>query len=432
MKKTISPQSVQMGMRVLGFEGAWLKHPFWRSNFIIEDQEILQRVQDSSVDGVIVEMDESNAHQQPAAQMTAPPTAPTVAARGRFDAPRPVVNLRPIASRPARTETNSSSYNADLERAKTVVNKARKVMFRVFEQARLGKVVKPADVASLVDEISESVMRNPSAILNIARLKSKNEYTYMHSVAVCTLMLNMARILNLPETTYRSIGLAGLLHDIGKISIPTQILDKPGKLTDEEYELVKMHTINGRDLIADSADMPEVALDVCTHHHEKMDGTGYPFGHAAENLSQHARMGALCDVYDALTSNRVYKPGWAPQEALSAMRGWEGHFDNALFFQFLRSVGIFPTGMLVELRSQRLGLVLPNGRRNSRPKVRAFFDMRAKDFIPPEDVWLEDSMKHDQALREGDAKHWPMPNWVDVQSAILQGNDPRHLIDRVA
>ncbi len=411
-----------MGMRILGFEGSWLHHPFWRANFTIEDAETLRKVRESKVTGVVIDV--------PADIQPAP--APAVAK------PAPAPRRQPpaaIRNRPAPEPTERSTSNggsADLERARTVIRRARQVMFRVFEQARLGRAVKAAELTSLVDEISDSVMNNPGAMLNVARLKDKNEYTYMHSVAVCTLMVNLARTLNLPEEDHRAIGMAGLLHDIGKITIPLEILDKPGALTAEEYELVKQHALNGRELIADSSDLTDIALDVCAHHHERIDGTGYPFGLAGERLTLYARMGAICDVYDALTSNRAYKEGWAPQEALKAMQSWEGHFDKEIFFQFMRSVGIFPAGMLVELRSRRLAVILPNGRRNSRPRARVFFDMREREFLPLEDVQLDDSLKHDQALREGDPARWRLADWDNLRDAILDNIDPRTQVNRAA
>ncbi|MBN8819902.1 MAG: HD-GYP domain-containing protein [Sphingomonas sp.] len=410
-----------MGMKVVGFEGSWLHHPFWKSNFVIDDAETLRRVQESSVAGVIIEI-----QAEEAPTPTAAPAAssierkvitPALLAEARSD--------RAVASR-------STSQDADLTRAKAVMNRARKVMFDLFEQARLGRAVRAGEVTALADEIADSVERNPGAMLNVARLKSKTEYTYMHSVAVCTLMINLAKTLNMPEETFRPIGLAGLLHDVGKVTIPLEILDKADKLTDPEYEEIKRHTINGRDLIAESADLPEIALDVCAHHHEKMDGTGYPFGLQGSALSIHARMGAICDVYDALTSDRVYKAGWTPQDALSSMQDWEGHFDLPLFFQFQRSIGIFPVGMLVELRSQRLGVILPTGRRNGRARARAFYDMRAQDFIPPEIVLLDDSLSHDQAMRQADPARWSLPNWDLARAALIDGKDPRPLLDRAA
>jgi putative nucleotidyltransferase with HDIG domain len=425
MRKTIVPGDAQMGMRVMGFEGSWLHHPFWKTNFVIDDAETLRRVREANIPGVIIETQTNPDTRVVRAQAR---EATLIAPERKIITPALLAEARSDRAAASR----GPSEDADLTRAKAVMNRARKVMFNLFEQARLGRAVRAGEVTALADEIAESVMRNPGAMLNVARLKSKTEYTYMHSVAVCTLMINLAKTLNMPENGYRAIGLAGLLHDVGKVTIPLEILDKAGKLTDAEYEEIKRHTTNGRDLIAESTDVPEIALDVCAHHHEKMDGTGYPFGLHGSELSIHARMGAICDVYDALTSDRIYKAGWTPQDALSSMQEWEGHFDPTLFFQFQRSIGIFPVGMLVELRSQRLGVILPNSRRNARPRASAFYDMRAQDFIAPEIVLLDESLRHDQAMRAADPARWSLQNWDMARAALLDGKDPRPLLDRAA
>jgi putative nucleotidyltransferase with HDIG domain len=412
-----------MGMRVMGFEGSWLAHPFWRCNFVIEDEATLRKVRESKVTGVVIEAQA----EQPSARARPPASAPP-----RPAAAKPSPQMPPISRLSAPEPAPPSHQHDEVERAKAVLKRARAVMARVFEQARLGRSVRASEVSALVDEISEAVMRNPGAMVNVARLKTKTEYTYMHSVAVCTLMVNFARTLGLPEESHRAIGLAGLLHDVGKVTIPEEILDKPGRLTEAEYELIKMHTLNGRDLIAGSTDMPEVAIDVCTHHHERMDGTGYPFGHHAGQLTLHARMGAICDVYDALTSDRIYKAGWLPQETLTQMHGWQGHFDPELFFEFLKSVQIFPAGMLVELRSQRVGIILPPTRRNARPRARAFYDLRTRSFIAPEDVPLGESLRHDLPLREVDPVRLAFPHWERARGLLLDNKDPRPVLDLAA
>src|SRR5690606_14238117 len=142
---------------------------------------------------------------------------------------------------------------------------------------------------------------------DILRLKNKNEYTYLHSVAVCTLMVNAARYMGKSEAETRDYGMAGLLHDLGKMGIPDAILNKSGRLTDAEFEAVRNHPEHGYQVLRGSPNVPAMALDVCRHHHEKIDGTGYPFGLPADAISLVSRLGAVCDVYDALTSDRVYK-----------------------------------------------------------------------------------------------------------------------------
>src|SRR5690606_37008692 len=149
-----------------------------------------------------------------------------------------------------------------------------------------------------------------------------DEYTYMHSVAVCALMAALARTLGLNEAEQREAATAGLLHDVGKMAIPIEILNKPGRLTDDEFRLIMTHPDAGYVMLMRGGLVPNVALDVCLHHHEKFDGSGYPHGLQGDGISLQARMGALCDVYDAVTSDRPYKKGWNPAEAIHRMAQW--------------------------------------------------------------------------------------------------------------
>lgn len=400
-----------MGMRVIGFTDPWWKHPFWRKNFILDDAELLNRLQASALEGIIVD----DAGLAPKQSTATPPPPPK-------RKPDPQAEpLRQPSRAPLVTEHARSM--AEIERAKTVIKRSKAVIFRTFEQARLGRAVQVQDVIDVVDDIVESVERHPTAMLTVARLKDKNEYTYMHSVAVCTLMVNLARTLNIPEREHRTIGLAGLLHDVGKAAVPIDILEHPGRLTDEQFAEIKSHPERGRDLISGDTDVPPEAIDVCLHHHERMDGRGYPFGLSADQLSREARMGAICDVYDALTSDRVYKASWEPIETLSRMLEWEGHFDRPLLFQFMRSVGVFPPGLLVELRSRRLAVTLPNRQRNSRPRVRAFFDLVRGELIDPVDIVLSDSLRDDQVMGEGDEAALSLGPWSELSSRLLAGGD---------
>jgi putative nucleotidyltransferase with HDIG domain len=239
-----------------------------------------------------------------------------------------------------------------------IFGKSKRAVTAMYSEVRLGKVIRAEKLAPLVDEITDTIDRNPRAFISIAQLKTRHEYTYMHSVAVCALMINLAREMRFGEAAVRDAGMAGLLHDIGKALMPMEVLEKPGKLTTDEYDVMKTHPMRGRDLLARSSGVSHNALEVCLRHHERFDGSGYPDGLAGDRLSLFARMSSLCDVYDAVTSERCYKRPWTPTEAVQTMRGWEGHFDPEMLEVFVRSVGIYPVGALVRLKSGRTGMVI--------------------------------------------------------------------------
>jgi putative nucleotidyltransferase with HDIG domain len=384
-------------MYVHAIEASWLQHPFWRRRFLITEQDELQTLREAGVAFVTIDT----------ARGAAPD--PVEPAPGETRDPEPEADAIDGATVTITTER---------QRAADIITRSKSVMRDVFDGARLGKAFESEAVIAVVDEISASVQRNAQALIGLVRLKSKAEYTYLHSVAVCALMVNMARQLSVPEETMRDMGLAGLVHDIGKMSVPEEILNKPGRLTDAEFDLVRTHPSRGLELLRQASGIPDIAMDVCSHHHEKIDGTGYPFGLKGEDISLAARLGAICDVYDALTSDRSYKEGWTPGDAVTAMASWDGHFDPGLLFAFFQSISVFPVGMLVRMRSNHLAIVLPNGRRASRPRVRLVYDIGGDHLIAPRDTVVTDGEAGDQILTREDPATWRIRDWLGVSDHL--------------
>ncbi|WP_281914951.1 HD-GYP domain-containing protein [Caldimonas thermodepolymerans] len=391
-RKKVRVEQLRPGMFVLELCGAWLDHPFWRTSFLLKDQADLERLRQSPVREVWIDI---------ARGLDVAPEAPA-AARADAVPPPPVV--------PVRTATPEKvPLEAEIGRARTICVRARQEVGGLFQQARMGQALRTAPVVELVEDITDSVLRCPSALVSLARLKTKDEYTYLHSVSVCALMVSLGRQLGLPGPQLREAGLAGLLHDLGKAAIPLEILNKPGRLTDEEFALVKEHPRAGHAMLSDAGVTSESALDVCLHHHERIDGRGYPDGLAGEAISLHARMGAVCDVYDAITSDRPYKAGWHPAEAIRRMAQWtkEGHFDERVFQAFVKCIGIYPTGSLVKLQSGRLAVVLEQ-RESSllTPRVKVFFSTRSNLHIPPEVVDLASPLVRDRIVSHENPEDW--------------------------
>ena len=368
MLKKIKTEDLTLGMHLHAFCGSYLDHPFWRTRFVLEDPKDLAQIKECPVREVWID----------------PSKGLDVAAELSSDE---VEELPPPPPAPAAIE--KSSMGDEIKRATKIVAKGREAVVSMFQEARMGKAIEADAAAPLVEEISNSVLRNPGALISLARLKTADDYTYMHSVAVCALMIALARQLGLDEQQTREAGMAGLLHDLGKAMIPNEILNKPGKLTDEEFAIVKTHPAEGHKLLLEGKGISEVTKDVCLHHHEKVDGSGYPKGLNSETMSLFAKMGAVCDVYDAITSTRPYKAGWDPAESIKRMAEWKGHFDPAVFQAFVKSLGIYPTGSLVRLASGKLGVVIEQGEKSLlTPKVKVFYSTKAQAYIAPEVVDL--------------------------------------------
>ncbi len=281
----------------------------------------------------------------------------------------------------------------------------------------MGRALDAEGCLPLVSDITESVWRNPGALISLTRLKTHDDYSYMHSVAVCALMVSLARQLGHDQRQAREAGLAGLLHDMGKAMMPLDVLNKPGKLTVAEFDIIKSHPQRGHDILSGGTATPAIALDVCLHHHERPDGAGYPFGLSGDALSQSARMGSVCDVYDAITSNRPYKDGWDPADSVARMTGWakDGQFDVTVFAAFVKSLGVYPVGSLVRMRSTRLAVVVDQSDGHLlKPWVKVFYSTRAQMPVPIEVLDTSDPRCNDQiAARESNAV-WKFPHLEEL------------------
>ncbi|MDI6751045.1 MAG: HD-GYP domain-containing protein [Rhodocyclaceae bacterium] len=396
MLKKISVDQLRLGMHIHEFCGSWMEHPFWRESFKIKTPQELREVQTCGIREVWIDTAKG------LDVATAAPTYEEVEARVEDE-------LQHIEAPPASAAVRSTPrapMTEELERAAKICAKGKEQVISMFQEVRMGKAIDHAAAGALVEEISGSVMRNPGALISLARLKTADDYTYMHSVAVCALMVALARQLGIDEATTRELGMAGLLHDLGKALMPLEVLNKPGKLTDEEFAIMKSHPAEGHRLLVEGGAVGTIPLDVCLHHHEKIDGSGYPEGLRGEAISLFAKMGAVCDVYDAITSNRPYKAGWCPAESIRRMAEWKGHFDERVFHAFVRSIGIYPVGTLVRLSSGRLGVVVEQSPQSLLvPRVKVFFSTKSKTYLPPEIIDLARQPAEKIVGRE-DAARW--------------------------
>ncbi len=297
------------------------------------------------------------------------------------------------------TDTEQSNreaaYYLELDNAKQihaeVVSSARKVLKSI--KANVDFQIKP--IREVAESMVSSVMRNPDALVSLTQIKGFDEYTYTHSVNVGILMTSLAKEMGYAGETLSEIGMGGLLHDIGKMRVPESILNKPGKLTDSEFAVIKRHPEFGLEIICTKSGVPDIAKKIIGQHHERFNGKGYPLGLSGPRIHEVALMSAVADVYDALTSDRVYKEAWTPQKALAVIfHGCDVDYSRKIVEMFTRHLGIYPVGSFIRLINGEMGIVTKIDRGHLlAPQMLILFDTQGKPLSSPKDYDLLDKQK---------------------------------------
>jgi putative nucleotidyltransferase with HDIG domain len=311
----IDKNEARLGMFIHGFGKQWLRSPFAASQFKLSSPAELKALRESSVTTLIIDLSKG---------------------------------IGPTSSTAELPKPNESSTPAKIGGALT---KTTGMVRSIFSNAASSICIDRQQAEAVVDVVDQLLYTRPASILNLTKLKTKDEISFQHSVAVCALVGLFARHLKLDSNLVRILSVGGLLHDIGKVRIPTSILTKTGALTAHEMAVMQTHPREGYAMLARTKGLPEMVAKICLHHHEKLDGSGYPDGLTDGQVGAAARIVAICDVFDALTSVRPYKEGFTPQAAAAMMVTWSGHFDRGLLNQFFDCMGLkWPSGSVQTLQ----------------------------------------------------------------------------------
>jgi HD-GYP domain-containing protein (c-di-GMP phosphodiesterase class II) len=245
-----------------------------------------------------------------------------------------------------------------------------------MQDVRLGHSINVALAKEIVSHCVDTVIKSPDAMMFLTQLKNRDEYTSQHSMNVAVFAIALGKHLNLSVSEMNHLGLCGMMHDMGKMQIPLEVLNKPGRLTPEETVIMRSHTTLGWKLLMSSSNMYGGASDVAYTHHEKLDGTGYPRGLKADQISFYTRVVTLVDMYDAITSDRVYQKGRTHLEAISIMsKKPNTHLDTNLTAKFIECLGIYPPGNLIEMDNGEVAIVLEsNPQHTLKPKIMLILD----------------------------------------------------------
>jgi putative nucleotidyltransferase with HDIG domain len=373
--KRVRVDQLQPGMYVHDLNCGWLQHGFFRPQFLLKHTGQIDKMKAQGMSEVYIDTARGD-------DVAGAPTQTEI--KQVLDQQLKHSAEAGAALAPARVSQKEESVAA-----KRILGEATDVVEGLLQDVRLGKQVDPAKAGPLVKEINASVLRNPGALLSLCRIKEADTYTFQHSVSICALLVSFTNACGMDAATVHEAGLGGLLHDIGKMKVPNEVLNKPGRLTEDEFTIMKSHAVLSRDLLTGVPGISGVVIQIAAEHHEKMGGGGYPTGMSGEGISQLGRMAAIVDVYDALTSNRVYHKGMEPSEVLKKLLEWSGpHLDGDLVQQFIRTLGIYPVGSLVRLSNDRLAVVVEQGEDLLHPTVRVVYDAVRKLLLQPRDLHL--------------------------------------------
>ncbi|MFL6671866.1 MAG: HD-GYP domain-containing protein [Massilia sp.] len=395
MLKKIDASQLRVGMFIHDLDCGWMDHPFVLNRFLVSTEEEVSKVRAARIRGITIDCSKGlDVGDAPTLEEAAAQTEREVAEI----AARPVTPLR-------------VSLGEEMQRAANIRRQAVGLVRNVMQDARLGKAIELDAVSPVVESITESILRNQGALLGLMRIKTKDDYTFLHSVSVCTLLVAFCRSRKMDEESTYQAGLGGLLHDTGKALVPDHILNKPGRLTDDEFAIVKKHPRDGYDILCTMPGIGPIPLDITLHHHERRDGSGYPDQQDQDSISELAQMAAIVDVYDAITADRCYHKGLPAADALRKIYEWSKfHFNPTLAQEFMRCVGIYPVGTLVLLESGRLGVVVePHETSLLTPKVNVFFNTRSQTYIRPHMVDLSRGLGFgggDKIVRHEAAEKW--------------------------
>ena len=298
-----------------------------------------------------------------------------------------------IGNEKIKTEssTNTSPIFLEITKAKELFNESKNIQRQIFADAQQGRELNLTPVIEITNQTIDTVFKNADALACVINIRKKDEYLLEHSVSVSVLMTIFSRFLKIDKKIIQQLSVGAFLHDVGKINIPDKILNKPGKLTDAEFTVMKSHVNHSISIIESTPGISRLSLEVTALHHEKLDGKGYPFSIPKEKITKYGRMIAICDIFDALTANRCYKDGYSHLKSFSILRSLaqKNHLDERLVDLFIKCMGVYPVGSLVELSSNKLAIVESrNDGDPTNPKVRSFYNAVDGKYVMAEDIDL--------------------------------------------
>lgn len=401
MIKRIPVTSLKVGMYISDMNTDWIPHYNYSRKGKIGSEEVIDKIRKLGVNELYIDT---------AKGLDSPDGIPLEEIDRQNEAALQEVGLQAHYNRP-RVE-----LQVERHRAEDVHSEAKTLIDSVMGDVKLGRSINVDSVNDVADNLLESVLRNHNALASLGRIRHKDAYLMEHSVNLAVLMSVYGRYRKFDRAILHDIMVGALLHDIGKIKIPDKVLHKPGRLDDEEFEIIKRHALFSEQILKHTPGISPLTVCVAAQHHEKIDGSGYPHGLKGDEISEYGKMTAIVDVYDAITSDRVYHRGIPPTAAMKKLLEWsEYHLDRRLVETFIKCMGIYPVGSLVELESGLMGVVVEiNEHSQLEPTVRLFYHRKLNQPVPLRLVDLSKPGNQDRILHALD----PIKEKVDINALI--------------
>ena len=405
MKVKLDVSRLQKGMYVCELDRPWTETSYLLQGVLIQSAEDIATLQDLCT---FVYVDAEKSHDSIQAELQTiignteqvfRPRLQTISASEESEQPfkshlQTITSNENIQEKSTFSSKGDESQAADLEQnnfqkelkiARKLHSRTRAYIDTALEDVRLGQSVNTSEAKEIVSEVANSITRSPHALVWLTNMKARDEYTSIHSMNVCVLAVSFGRSLGMEKTQLELLGLGGLLHDLGKMKVPLEILNKPSKLTFEEFEIMKTHPVEGYNMLKEKADLPLEVLDIVKHHHERRNGKGYPSQLNGDEINNMTRIIAIVDVYDAITSDRCYHDAISPYDALKNMYEWVNEdFDKEMVEQFIKCLGIYPIGCVVELNMGHVGIVVSASEKSKlRPIVMLVQNSKREKFPRP-------------------------------------------------
>jgi len=422
MKQKVDANKLRKGMFVCDLDRPWLESPFLFQGFLLRSHEEIEEIK-KLCEYVYIDCEKGADKDGNILKIVFDKNKHGIEDKKPKKLRKPQIRKEEKKAKPVVQRPYTTGFEDEISPARKLREIAQTYVEKIYNDIRAGKSIQAKTARTIVNGMVDSILRNPDALVLLNNLRDRDDYAVAHSLNVCTLTLSFARYLGFSHREMVELGIGALLHDVGELRVPEEVMRKPGFLSKEESKLMQSHTVHGADILSTSKDIPATAIEIARSHHERSKGQGYPAGLREAEITHFARIVGIVDVYDSVTHNQIDTNSISSTEALKNMYNWRNEmFDSHLVEQFIQCLGIYPIGSIVELDSGEVGIVISIAlERRLQPKLMLVRDEQKKPYMPPRIINLAHYTEGDDAARyEINRVLEPGDFGIDLKSYLLR------------